>query len=88
LTPSELIFDLRTLGPGQSSPEALMYTRLLLRYLADHLYDCTLSSGMQLRDLTDLHAFLLELACAAKMEAPELSMQMEQHARRKGDEHA
>jgi hypothetical protein len=67
MNPAELIADhLRSLGPCQSSPEAMLYTRLLLHYLADHLYTAQLTSGMKLRDLSDVHAFLLELSAAAE----------------------
>jgi hypothetical protein len=62
----ELILDLRALGPGQDTPEALLYTRLLCRYLADHLHEATLQSGMGLRDLSDVIAWLRELADVAR----------------------
>lgn len=67
MTPHELISDLRALGPGQDTPAAQLYTRLLLRYLADHLYDAELTTGMKLRDLSDVIAFLRETADAARI---------------------
>ena len=63
---NELISDLRALGPGQDSPQVLLYTRLLLRYLADHARDAKLSSGEYLCDVTDFITWLRELADATR----------------------
>jgi hypothetical protein len=59
---SELLADLSALAPGQNSPETLLYNRLLLRYLADHVYEAELASGQKLRDASDFNAWLRELA--------------------------
>ena len=48
--------------------------RLLLRYVADHLYEGELASGMGLRDLSDVHAFLYELANVTRIPAKVTAM--------------
>ena len=52
MTPRELLSDL-PLGPGDQRSN-LLYARLLLIYLADHVYD--------LRDASDFRVWLLDLA--------------------------
>ena len=52
MTPRELLSDL-PLGPGDQRAN-LLYARLLLIYLADHVYD--------LRDASDFRVWLLDLA--------------------------
>lgn len=52
MTPHDLISDL-PLGPGDARAN-LLYARLLLLYLADHVYD--------LRDASDFRHWLLGLA--------------------------
>lgn len=56
MTPRELLSDF-DFGPGDSR-QALLYARLLLHCLADHVYD--------LRDAGDFREWLLELAEAAR----------------------
>ena len=65
MTPSELIAELSALGPASLDP-GLLHTRLLLRYLADHVYEATLSNGGKLRDGLDFRHWLVELAEEAR----------------------
>jgi hypothetical protein len=76
MKPQELVADLHALGPGQSSRETLLYTRLLLRYLADHVHRAELQNGMQLRDATDFVAWLREVADEAASAAPAITETM------------
>jgi hypothetical protein len=66
MKPQELVADLSALGPGQSSRETLLYTRLLLCYLADHVHHAELENGLKLRDATDFVLWLREVAAAVK----------------------
>ena len=63
----EIIADLSDLGPGQDAPGVLLYTRLLLHYLADHVSHARLADGQRLNDSTDFVAWLRELAEAARI---------------------
>ena len=65
MKPQELVADLGALGPGQSSRETLLYTRLLLCYLADHVHHAELANGLSLHDATDFVTWLREIAEAA-----------------------
>lgn len=79
----ELILDL-PLGHGDSR-QHLLYARLLLSYLADHVYSAELANGAPLRDVTDFSQWCRELAEeAAKIgrlsspaTGPELSIGLE-----------
>jgi hypothetical protein len=52
-------------GPGDTRAN-LLYARLLLSYLADHVYRAELESGIPLRDATDFVTWLRELAEEAR----------------------
>jgi hypothetical protein len=56
----ELLSDL-PLGPGDTRL-ALLYARLLLSYLADHVYLAELANGSHVRDVTDFAQWCRELA--------------------------
>ena len=71
MTATDLVAELLSLGPGQNSPETRLYSRLLLRFLADNLHDAKLSNGMPVRDVTDFDMWLRELA--DKVKAPTVS---------------
>jgi hypothetical protein len=62
MTSTDLVSELLTLGPGQNSPETRLYSRLLLRFLADNIHDARLSNGLPVRDVTDFNMWLRELA--------------------------
>lgn len=65
MTPRELLCDL-PLGPGDTR-HALLHARLLVSYLADHVYTAELKEGGRLRDSTDFTAWLRELANEARI---------------------
>ena len=52
-------------GPGDTRAN-LLYARLLLSYLADHVYGAELQNGLPVRDATDFSHWLTELAEAAR----------------------
>jgi hypothetical protein len=52
-------------GPGDTRAN-LLYARLLLSYLADHVYHANLLSGTPVHDVTDFHLWLRELAEEAR----------------------
>ena len=64
MKPRELLADFDC-GPGDTYQE-LLYARLLLSYLADHVYTAELKDGGKLRDATDFSHWLTELAEAAR----------------------
>ena len=64
MTPRELLCDL-PLGPGDTR-HALLHARLLVSYLADHVYTAELADGGKLRDAMDLTQWLRELADEAR----------------------
>jgi hypothetical protein len=43
---------------------------VIFHYLSDHIIDARLQSGMRLIDLTDVRAFLYEVALAARIADP------------------
>lgn len=53
--------------PGADTRQSLLYARLLLVYLSDHVYQADLSNGIRVRDVTDFHVWLRELAEEARM---------------------
>jgi hypothetical protein len=57
MTAQELIADLRLLGPQDS--------RVFFSYLADHFHEARLANQQRLCDLSDVIAFLREVAAAA-----------------------
>ncbi len=59
MKPSELLADL-PLGPGDAHENRLFF-RLIMRYLADHVYSAELSNGSPLRDMLDFRRWLEEL---------------------------
>ena len=64
MKPRELLADFDC-GPGDTYQE-LLYARLLLSYLADHVYTAELKDGGKLRDAIDFTAWLRELADEAR----------------------
>lgn len=64
MKPHELLSDFDC-GPGDTYQE-LLYARLLLSYLADHVYTSSLENGLPVRDATDFSHWLTELAEAAR----------------------
>lgn len=63
MTARELMADF-DLGPGDPR-QSLLYARLLLTYLADHVYTAELANGTPLRDASDFSRWCLELAAEA-----------------------
>ena len=64
MKPRDLLADFDC-GPGDTYQE-LLYARLLLSYLADHVYGAELQNGLPVRDATDFSHWLTELAEAAR----------------------
>jgi len=64
MKPRELLSDF-DFGPGDVRAE-LLYVRMLLSYLADHVYAAELSAGGQLHDAMDFTAWLRELSDEAR----------------------
>jgi hypothetical protein len=64
MKPDELISDV-PFAPGHRR-EALLYARLLLRYLADHVYCAELASGARVHDAIDVKRWFEELAEASR----------------------
>jgi hypothetical protein len=67
MTTAQLIAELRTLGPGQNTHEAMLYSRIVLRFLADNVQDAQLADGSRLQYVTDFMAWLREVADAARI---------------------
>jgi hypothetical protein len=83
MKPSELISD-APFPPGHQR-ETLLSARLLLRYLADHIYSAELESGARIHDLLDMKRWLEEIAEASRalsqktgVSAPELRLELRQ----------
>jgi hypothetical protein len=83
MTPNDLVSDF-PIPPGHDR-EFLLYTRLLLRYLADHAYSAELRSGAKLRDAIDFKMWFEEMAEACRSQtikaggsAPELRLELQQ----------
>jgi hypothetical protein len=64
MKPQELIADL-PLGPGDTRAN-LLYARLLLAYLGDHIYTAELANGTPVRDATDFSKLCRELVEEAR----------------------
>lgn len=62
MSPSCLMADVPC-APG-SRREAELHYRILLRYLADHVYTATLANGAGVRDALDFRQWLEECAAA------------------------
>jgi hypothetical protein len=59
MTPTELIAELRELGPQD--------TAVIFSFLADRVLEADLANGKMLLDVTDFEAWLRELAEAARL---------------------
>lgn len=60
MMPHELTADL-PLGPSSSGYEAVLYYRILLRYLADHAGDAQLNDGSYLAEPTKIRTLCREM---------------------------
>jgi hypothetical protein len=68
--PRELLVDLPNAG-AIDRRESLLRFRLQMAYLSDHVYQAELSNGMKVRDVTDVHVWLRELATEARISLQE-----------------
>ncbi|HZC23339.1 MAG TPA: hypothetical protein VE866_08370 [Candidatus Binatia bacterium] len=64
MNPTDLVADFPS--PPGAEREALLYARLLLRYLADHVYTAQLSSGARVIGVTDFKRWLDELTAETR----------------------
>jgi hypothetical protein len=64
MKPGALISD-APFPPGHQR-EALLFARLLLLYLADHIYSAELESGARIHDVLDMKRWLEDLAAASR----------------------
>lgn len=71
MKPYELLADLPQ-GPGDSH-ENILFLRLVLRYLADHVYQAELNSGARLSDPINVRQWLEELASATRPETSDVT---------------
>ena len=65
MTGTELVHYFRSLAPPSLDPD-LICARLLLRYLADQVYEARTADGRSVRDISDISTWLRELADEAR----------------------
>lgn len=74
MKPSATLSRLRSLGHGQDSRETMLYTRLLLRFMADEAHEAQLEDGKYLGDVVDFRAWLVQCADEAAKPAAALTI--------------